>query len=553
MAVVTQPYSADEIDPSAPPVYAPLTLSGLVIGMNIERIDFDRSGTVQEPAETQIKGTRITNVNLTPRLVAKLLTESYSRSFLSTGPRPADYDWLNNNPQTIVFDEDFLRFNPEFRIISVGSPRTMTAVTVEFSTSDSAAAVWRWILADPEAKAWLDGAPDAWGMKVNPNYATTASANRNGAPFGDPLPNSFPKNDPYCFQNPPEGTVTPRPLCLSDFNPYVNSMVLAASAARNANDGSATVHDDAVTHQSSSTWWSAEGPEPLGTRSFLSITDSASAARFGLQTARLSQAGMAAAQRSMITSAEDPTVLVNDPTKQQAGAYPLTLLTYAAAFPSALDQASRDDYARFIEYAVGAGQTPGVDFGDLPPGYAPLSSSLVTAAQKAATELRNGTPPAPTPPTTTPSTSVAPTITTVPATTPTTEASGVPPPGSFPGGGGSSDQSASPSFPRFTPGNPSSPSSSQSALSGATPPDSSGATDAAAPASDGATTPAAGGAKSTTPPKRGITAAIVNTATGRYALPVLFGTALLASAGVLILDPKLTRSLKSRLRPKARR
>jgi hypothetical protein len=568
MAVVSDPYSADEVDPSDPPVYAPLTLSGLVIGMNIERIDFDRSGTVREPAETQIKGTRITNVNLTPRLVAKLLTESYARSFLSTGPRPADYDWLQNNPQTITFDEDFLRFNPEFRIISVGSPRTMTALTVEFSTSDAAAAVWRWILADPEAKAWLDGAPDPWGMKVNPYYATTASANRNGAPFGDPLPSGFPKNDPYCFQNPPQGSVTPRPLCLSDFNPYVNSMVLAASGTRGANDGSATVHDDGATHQSSSTWWSAEGPEPLGTRSFLSITDSASAARFGLQTARLSQAGddgdartfiaadqtgMVAAQRSMVPSAVDSTVLVNDPSKQAPGAYPLTLLTYAAAFPASLDQASRDDYARFIEYAVGAGQTPGLDFGDLPPGYAPLDSTLVTTAQKAATNLRNGTVPAPPPPTTTPSTSVAPVVTTAPATTPTTNATGAPSPVSSPGGGGPSDQSAGPNFPQFTPGNPSSPRSSQSTLSGAAPSDSTGATDTAAPDAGAAATTAAGGAKSTTPPKRGLTAAIVNTATGRYALPVLFGTALVASAGALMLDPKLMRSFKARLRPKARR
>jgi hypothetical protein len=345
-------------------------------------------------------------------------------------------------------------------------------------------------------------------------------------------------------------------------------MVLAASATRSANDGASTLHDDGATHQTSSTWWSAEGPEPLGTRSFLSVTDSASAARFGLQTAHLSQAGddgdtrtfiaadqagMQAAQKSMVPSADDSTVLVNDPTKQAPGAYPLALLAYAAAFPSSLDQAQRDDYARFIEYAVGAGQTPGVNFGNLPPGYAPLGSTLVTAAQKAATELRNGTVPPPTPPTTTPATSVPPTVTTAPTVTPTTVATGAPSPGTSPGGGSSSNPSPGFNSPPFGSGNRSSLGSSPSAQSGTTSPASPGDTDAAAPESGDATTTAAGGAKSTTPPKRGITAAVLNTATGRYALPVLFGVALAASAGALLLDPKLMRSLKSRIRPRARR
>jgi hypothetical protein len=576
MAVVTEPYSADEVDPSDPPVYAPLTLSGVVIGMNVEREDFDRSGKVQEPAETQIKGTRITTVNLTPRLVAKLLTESYSRSFQSIGPRPADYNWLKNNPQTITFDEDFLRFNPEFRIISVGSPRTMTNLTVEFSTSDAAAAVWRWILADPEAKTWLDGTPDPWGMNVNPYYATTASANRNGAPFGDPVPNSFPKNDPYCFQSPPLNSVTPRPLCLSDFNPYVNTMVLAASDTRSANDGGATSHDDGATHQSSSTWWSADGPQALGTRSILSITDSASAARFGLQTARLSQAGddgdtrsfiaadtasLVAAQRSMVPSAVDPTVLVNDPSAQDPGAYPLSLLTYAAAFPADLSQSERDDYARFINYAVGAGQTPGVDFGNLPPGYAPLRSSLVTTAQNAATDIKNGTVPTTTTTTTTTTappttTTVAPTTTATPTTTTTTPATtSAPFPAGSLGGGSSSGGSSGSGSSQATSGSPSSPASSESTLAGATP-STSPTTTAPAPASSAATTLAPAtlsSATTATPPKRGVTATVLNTATGQYALPVLFGLALLAAAGALLLDPKVMRSFKSRLRPRARR
>jgi hypothetical protein len=60
-------------------------------------------------------------------------------------------------------------------------------------------------------------------------------------------------------------------------------------------------------------------------------------------------------------------------------------------------------------------------------------------------------------------------------------------------------------------------------------------------------------APTTTPPKRGVTATVLNTATGQYALPVLFGVAMLAAAGAFLLDPKVMRSFKSHLRPKARR
>ena len=31
-------------------------------------------------------------------------------------------------------------------------------------------ALTSWIDADPEARTWLDGYPDPWGMKVNENY-----------------------------------------------------------------------------------------------------------------------------------------------------------------------------------------------------------------------------------------------------------------------------------------------------------------------------------------------------------------------------------------------
>jgi hypothetical protein len=83
-------------------------------------------------------------------------------------------------------------------------------------------------------------------------------------------------------------------------------------------------------------------------------------------------------------------VLQPNPTTRNPRAYPLTMLTYAAAMPGNLDARARADYANFVDYAVGPGQTPGLDFGQLPPGYAPLPAALRAQARAAADLIRNG-------------------------------------------------------------------------------------------------------------------------------------------------------------------
>ena len=50
--------------------------------------------------------------------------------------------------------------------------------------SDLAVRLWEYVLADPEAKAWLDGTPDQSGMIVNPWYSTNPEVNPTGAGSG---------------------------------------------------------------------------------------------------------------------------------------------------------------------------------------------------------------------------------------------------------------------------------------------------------------------------------------------------------------------------------
>jgi hypothetical protein len=424
MVLVQKAADPATVDPRSPVVYAPVALSGAVIGFNVERVPKPAAG----PDYQALNGIRVADLNLTPRLVAKLLTQSY-RNQVEVGSVPPPnppYGWSTSNPANLQFDPDFVQFNPEFAELLVSAGRNFSGFVLPGANSDAANQIWQWILADPEAKAWLDGNPDPWGMKVNPVYATTAAANPSGFPFAEPPPVNFPKADPHCFEVPPGAVVVPNPpaLCGVDWLPFTSSFRDAARLTRAADDRARVVLNQ--TALTSSQVWARSGPQLLGQRAILSITDSASAAAFGLQTARLSRAGDNGPDRTFVKPdnggltaglaglkpGPEPTVLEADPRAAAPSGYPLTALTYAMIRPLALDADARSDYAAFIDYAVGAGQVSGLEPGQLPRGFATLPRELRDAATAAAVTIRELQPPpepvpAP-PPTPVPSGTVAP-------------------------------------------------------------------------------------------------------------------------------------------------
>lgn len=403
MVIVNKPLDASQVDPTSPAVYAPVGLSGLVIGFNVER--YVKSGNAEEAA---FDGTRVASMHLTPRLVAKLLTQSYQSQVSIGGAPPASYGWIAANPLSMASDPDFIQFNPEFALLLSGDDRTFGGLQLPTGTSDAAEQMWQWILADPEAAAWLDGETDEWGMKVNPAYSTNPDVNPNGFGFGTPTPTSFPKADPYCYQAPARGlgnAVVPPPLCGTDWMPYSRSYAETARAARVGYDGARIVDNPLA--QSSSEVWRRIVPQYIGKRMMLSLTDSASAAQYGLQVASISRAGddgaeriflppsaaaLQAGARAMVPSAVEPDVLVSRPSADAPSAYPLTLLSYAAIKPLSLSTAARDDYASFVEYVVGPGQVSGLELGQLPRGYVPLTDTLAAAAVDAAHAIRSMQP-----------------------------------------------------------------------------------------------------------------------------------------------------------------
>ncbi len=419
LAVVSRPLT---VQPADPVVYTPLGVGGVVIGFNLERIP-----KIDAPeAAQQLAGVRVGRINLTPRLVAKLLTQSY-RTQVEIGSSSPSYPWVPANPRALGDDPDFLRFNPEFTLLqSFG--RLVGGLQLPVGNSDAALQVWEWVLADPEAAAWLGGTPDEWGMRVNPAYATSAANNVAGVAFGDPIPNSFPKADPYCYQ--PAATspeYTPPQLCGTDWMPYARSFAETAALTRAGNDTARIVPNP--TSGTASGYWRRDVPQPPGSRAMMAITDTANAARLGLQVAHLSRAGDNDADREFIApnlagldagvaamrARSEPTVLEPAPQVQLSGAYPLTSIAYGVTRPLALSAQARSDFAAFVEYAISAGQVSGPLVGQLPPGYLPLPAALQQRAGVALSEIRTVTAP------TTTTTTVRPVVSTTirPVTFPT--------------------------------------------------------------------------------------------------------------------------------------
>lgn len=428
MVAVSSPLKGPAVDPTSPAVYAPLSVSGVVIGFNVER-----NPKLDAPAAAQqLAGVRIAELNLTPRLVAKLLTQSY-RSQVAINLEP-DFAWVSGNPDSLVSDPDFVRFNPEFALLDPGDRRTFSGLQLPSGTSDAARQVWEWVFADAEAHEWLNGVADEWGMRVNPVYASVATVNSTGAAFGDPPPSTFPKADPFCYQGPSRGTnnsIVPPLLCGTDWMPYHRGFGDTARVSRIAFDGARIVDNPSAL--TSSQVWARQEPQYLGRRSMLAITDTPSASRFGLQMARLSRAGdngpgrvfvaadnagLAAGAASMSAGSE-PTVLEPNPAASAPTAYPLTAIAYAAIKPLSLDAQARAEYAAFIDYASGPGQVVGFEVGQLPPGYVSLPESMQAQAASAANLVRTmvaPTPNADTVPASVPTSPQAPVGPAVPAT-----------------------------------------------------------------------------------------------------------------------------------------
>lgn len=354
--------------------YAPIAVSSIALAYRVDDIETGQS---------------ITDMKLTARLVAKLITESYGYSgYVAPGhPVGTGNPATAGNPACLWQDPEFLALNPGHTWPNVCSTPLLVS-----DNSDQTEELTRWIDEDAAARAWLDGAADPGGMKVNANF--------KGIDY--PV-SSFELRDPYA-------------AFTYIFSPLHGLDAVARGLVTNQPPGVSPFADPITGgHPKPPT-------EAPGQRDLLAIIDSGNAAAFRFPVAALANASgayvvpddlsMTAAVAAMTTNPDGLTHRANFATAD-AAAYPLTMIHYAMAPISGLPAVKAGQVGLFLDYAIGPGQHSGVASGDLPPGYLPLPPALTAQAQAASTAVKAalGTKkPTPTPtasptrsPTTTPS------------------------------------------------------------------------------------------------------------------------------------------------------
>ena len=388
-------------------LYAPVAIAALDFGFNIN----EGTGYITTP------------INLTPLLLAKALTQSYRQdlpdfdlNIATPDPGPT---WAQGNPTNISEDTTFQALNP-------GVPADPLGPIAPLLTEDHSGPnqqIWQWIQASSAATTWLGGTPDAsdQNMAIDPDYQTLNLGT-------NPLIDSFPRAysgflsvcEPDSSSAPPSPSPSPSPsaspTCPAgqrtvtkhtlDLLPYTDNYDSASSTVLSATNSDATTWDaQAVAPDGTLGWWDKVGVEPVGQIWMWAADDTPDLAAYGLIPAQLcNDAGTScvspttAAVTAAVTAAtpDSSGLLQVNPASPGPGGYPLTDIIYAAV-PTNQSAAALTDYANLIAYAVGSGQTPGAAAGNLPPGYLPLPSNLVSQAQAVVTQLQALASPSPSP------------------------------------------------------------------------------------------------------------------------------------------------------------
>jgi hypothetical protein len=364
LVFVTYPVPKDQVPPTRPITYAPIALSGITIAFNLE----SQSSTLA-PREVRVRdGQRLGNIKLNQRLVAKLLTQSYR---YDTAPVAEN---IPDNPWDLAQDPEFLDLNPQFKELLFPAVGHMVTIAGQ---SDTARLVWEWIVADKDARAFLEGKADPWGMKINPLYK------KGVYPRED-----FPRTDNQCVQR--SNTVVA--VCTFDLFPYAGDLYAAARAGSRGDTMSRGVYDPTAIPPG----YKRTPAQSPGKRAMIVITDTPLIDRFALTAAALRNAAgeyVLPTESAMRIAAAKSVRLEGTPVAQPdagaktKGAYPLTSYTYAATTPATLTETQAEAYAQLLDYAAGAGQQLGNEMGQLPFGYVPLNAAELKEVRSAATTI----------------------------------------------------------------------------------------------------------------------------------------------------------------------
>lgn len=363
------------------PEYAPTAVTGFAISYVVDKPD--NAGEVSD-------------LKLNARLLAKLLTQSYPASDLGRG-----HPGIEKNPLSINLDPEFQALNPGLDTRS----REAAAVIMSLSEqSDAIDAITRYIVSDPDAKSFIAGKADPWGMTINPSYQDVK------------LPvDEWPLRDEY------KPTVSQACLAANNDTPYLIRLAAPVTSFRKIADAMIDAWPLAQTR------CTGDGSEQLpyvlgrserqgiGSRMLLGVTTVGDAERYGLRTASLettpgtfvgpTREGMSAAVAvAKQAKRGQPFSMDMTAVRKAKKAYPGTLVVYTAARTAGLDKPTAKLVGSFIRTATTEGQRRGTGNGYLPDGYLPLTKTGTTAklwasAQQVASDIEGqvGTEKAPTP------------------------------------------------------------------------------------------------------------------------------------------------------------
>jgi hypothetical protein len=321
-----------------------------------------------------------TSLKLDPRLIAKLVTQSYA--FVGDackGPSGAGVtcdNAVDGNPGSLFDDPEFKKLNPRI-LPPVFSQTGIQVPTVMSGHSDMTWQVTRWIADNPQSSAFMRGQFDPWGMHVNTNYLTVHY----------PI-DGFTGQDNF-------------PIIAHKYSPAFPLSALVQLQAENLDNGTQWQIDKASGN------YPKDSPEITGERALFAIIDEGDAAVQDFPVAKLLNGSghyvaptlksMAAAVATMQPIGGHGIVKQVNFAKQKRDAYPLTMVIYAMVPTSGISKSKAAAIASFLDYAAGPGQQRGLNVGQLPPGYLPLPAKLraqtLHAAELVATQAGNPKPP----------------------------------------------------------------------------------------------------------------------------------------------------------------
>lgn len=416
VAVVANPFTPTSIGADgaglldeADIVYAPVANAALTVSF----VASDLGGAGDGPPKITV----FRDIKMTPRLLAKALTQSYKEAVPYVDGR-FDFEVLPGRASFMAGAAD--PADPEW--LALGNPKVNTGGGGQFVVSgpqgeDVVELLWRYIQADADAAAFLRGEPDPWGQRINPHYlpAKHPDAAGGGLPFDlavEPI-DTFLKADQTLAPSKADAETYFRGLRIDSVTMLPYSSSLSANAARIIRADTKFTNTWNPTKQVGVNETGAWDPAPAqigGSKFVAGPTDAASAARYGVDSAHLplplsqittketidsartwvapDEAGLSAAARAW--SGTGSGIQTADFAALPDDAYPLTAVLYAAVnvADSTLDAGERSQITTLLDYVVTAGNTVGDGPGQLPRGYAPLTE--VQTQQTRATMDRIG-------------------------------------------------------------------------------------------------------------------------------------------------------------------